>query len=149
MFLYKPKRQNVFFSIWNHHKSLSSFRFIWITMLRGYDHYKDLYYYFSAEIDFRRQNLILTSKVGSRAERVNAVRNLHHQCYFFTNQLSKAQPSSQSAYCDIVNTLTLLFSSRFDAGHCRRGHYWCSPWLCLSYSGIRLQKKVRSLFKDI
>ena len=48
-------------NVLNHHK-FSPFRFIWIPMLRVY-----IYNFFSAGIDFRRQNL--TSKVVSHTER--------------------------------------------------------------------------------
>ena len=46
----------------------SSFCFIWIPILWVYGHYK-YFYYDSAGIDFRRQNL--TSKVDPRTVRVN------------------------------------------------------------------------------
>ena len=68
---------------------VSSFRFIWIPMLWVHGHYKYVLS-FSAEIDFRRQNLtstdirfwrlksrrqILTPKIDPRAVRVNICQN--------------------------------------------------------------------------
>ena len=59
---YKPWKTKLFFSILNHQKCLSSFRFIWITMLWFDSHYK-FCYFCSAES-------IQASKVDLRALRV-------------------------------------------------------------------------------
>ena len=65
--LYQPRDERFFINL-NHHKFLSwSFPLqlnIYVTGLRQVE----IFYSFSARIDFRRQ--ILTSKVGPRAERV-------------------------------------------------------------------------------
>ena len=66
------------FFIWNHliiNVLVSSSRFIWVPMLRVYDHYK-CFYFFSTGIDFRSQNLtsrhqIMKFKVGPCTEGVN------------------------------------------------------------------------------
>ena len=50
----------------NNHLLVSSFRFVWIPMLRVYGHY-NFFNSFNAGVVFRRQ--ILTSKDGLRAER--------------------------------------------------------------------------------
>ena len=61
-------RSNNLFSIWNHHKCLGSFRFIWIHMLRVYDHYTCFFNSFSTRPSVYVR--ISSHKDGPRAERV-------------------------------------------------------------------------------
>ena len=62
-------------SIWNHHKCVN-WLFLYVIRIHMLCVYGSLwiFYFFSAGIDFRRQNL--TSKIDSRAEKVNGNRGI-------------------------------------------------------------------------
>ena len=68
-----------FFLIWNHHISVSSFRFIWIHILwvSGHLKYLILILSVSLESDISRRQ-ILKYKDGTRAEKVNIGRVMEH-----------------------------------------------------------------------
>ena len=74
MFLYKSK--NFFFSIWNHHKCLSYlFPLHLNTYVMGLQSLW-IFYFFSAGIDFRRQNLTSTDVRFRRLQSIPALQGL-------------------------------------------------------------------------